>query len=80
MPTPDNEFLNLVRSQFPTPASLANGSALTLEEAEEIFAGKDPSVVELGFLAAKLKKFSGINWSIEELDDICDRVYRSTEE
>lgn len=80
MPIERNEFLELIRDRFPTASSLAEGSGLTLEEAEGIFAGKNPDVIELGFLSSVLKKHNDARWSTEELIEMCDRVYGPFEE
>jgi hypothetical protein len=71
----DNEFLQLLRSQFPTPYDLANASKLKLEEAIQIFAGKNPTTVEVGFLAQVFFKKNGDRWGEDELAEFCDSIY-----
>lgn len=77
MTRPDNEFLRLLRSQFPTPYELAKKSRLTTEEAIEVFNSKDPpDTVQLGFIAQVLRKPDGGRWiDVDELADFCDRAY-----
>lgn len=71
----DNEFLRILRSQFPTPYDLASASQLTTEEAIGIYAGKNPDNVEVGFLAEVLFHEDGRRWEFEELAELCDRIY-----
>jgi hypothetical protein len=75
MTNPDNEFIRMLRSQFPTPYDLAQVSRLTPEEAIEIYAGKNPNNVELGFLVNVLVRDDNRKWQFEELAEFCDRIY-----
>jgi hypothetical protein len=73
----DNEFLRLVREQYPTEAALLAASELSEEEVAVIFEGGNPDTVALGFLADVLYKdrTAGIKWTTDELAEMCDRVY-----
>jgi hypothetical protein len=77
--TADNEFVRLVRQQFPTEAELVAASGMTEEEAAGIFRGEYPEIPALGFLADVLLKDpldpAGPKWTTDELADLCYSIY-----